>query len=126
MTKIAVTTLAVQGVEATLMASRTGSAHAGGSSIGSDRYRRSPATLWRAYADEVMLFAPDSPDVHVLNGPATEIWSLLRVPRRAEEITDILVGAYEAPAAEVKEGVTALLGGLRTLGFVEEGQSTRG
>jgi hypothetical protein len=130
-TQIAGTTLArandgIQGVEATLMAARTGSAHAGGSSIGSVRYRRSPATLWRAYADEVLLSAPDSPDVQVLNGSATEIWSLLRVPRRAEEITDILVRTYDAPAAVVHEGVTGLLGGLRARGFVEEGQPTRG
>jgi hypothetical protein len=83
------------------------------------RFRRSENSLWRSFADEVLLSVGDS-DLRTLAGTAAHVWSLLREPMSPEEIAAHLVGIYGAPSEVITRDVTALLGDLKSLGFVDE------
>jgi hypothetical protein len=83
------------------------------------RYRRSPATLWRSYAGEVLLARREG-DIRVLSATGADVWGLLGEPRSLAEVAEALADDYRAPAGAILEGVTSLVGELRDEGLVEE------
>jgi len=88
------------------------------SSASDATYRRSAGVLFRAYAGEVVIAAPNG-DFELLSGPGAEVWALLAAVRSEEEIVRALAANYRAPVRTVERDVRRLMGDLVRRGLIE-------
>ena len=79
--------------------------------------------VWTALPDGAVLFAPDTEVYFSLNAVGALVWELLGGECASlDELCAQVVAAFpDAPADEVSDDVSALLGELRTAGLVEGG-----
>jgi len=87
----------------------------------SDRFRRSPSTLWRSVGDGVVLADPSDEGFEELVGAGSAVWALLDEPRSPREIVSILVDVYAGhPGADaIERDVSTILEALAERGLVE-------
>ena len=79
-------------------------------------YRHAPGTLWRRSGDRVVVNLPNSEDALILEGPASEAWTLLVEPWTESELTTALAERYGERPQTVRADVTTMLDQLRDAG----------
>ncbi len=82
------------------------------------RFVRSPLSLYRSFAGEVLIGTPEGADR--LEGTAAHVWELLGAPRTVPELGSVLGESYAAPREVIEADVGALLDDLVGRGWVEE------
>jgi hypothetical protein len=83
-------------------------------------YLRSPRAVHRVVGDEVLIALPGNDSIESLSATAGVVWDLLREPRSADELVEILQAEFAGPNAEIAHDVTSLLADLSARGLVEE------
>lgn len=66
------------------------------------RLARNERLVWRDVAGEVVILAQDSGAFHVLNGPASLIWTCADGDRDLDEIARALCDKYEVPLDQAR------------------------
>ena len=81
-------------------------------------WRRDPELPYQKLEEETIVVDPKRRAVHLLNETAAQVWELLAVPRSIDDLVQALGDDYDAPADEVRDAVTELVGGLEEKGLL--------
>lgn len=82
--------------------------------------RTGPNTAWLVENDRVVVMIMGTGQPEVLDALGSAIWLALYDGASLPDVVDDLVAAYDAPADEVRHGVTALIESLLTKGYLVE------
>jgi hypothetical protein len=82
------------------------------------RMVRSDAVVSRSLRDETLLMDMRSEQYLSLDPVASRVWSLLDGTRSLAEVVGVMADEYDAPAAQIRGDVDALLEQLLELGLV--------
>jgi hypothetical protein len=88
--------------------------------VNRQRYRRSPAALYRQAGADVLATTPVDPEIHELSGGAVAVWEALASPLDADELIARVASEHGVGAAGIAEQVRRCLEELARLGLVEE------
>jgi hypothetical protein len=76
-------------------------------------WRRVAELPFQTLDEETLVVDPSRREVHLLNETATRVWQLCESPRSIDELVAVLAEEYDAPADDLRRGVTELVEGLR-------------
>jgi hypothetical protein len=76
-------------------------------------WRRVAELPFQTLDEETLVVDPSRREVHLLNETATRVWQLCASPRSIDELVAALAEEYDAPADDLRRGVTELLESLR-------------
>lgn len=82
---------------------------------------RGPHVVETQIGDDVGLFAPGAEEALVLNATAGDIWRLCDGENTAEEIVDILAGAYGVEADVIRDQVLETIREFEARGLFSSG-----
>ncbi len=72
-------------------------------------YRRAPGVFERRSLSSLVLLAPDSADVLVLEGTGPAVWAALEQPRTLDELSTALAATFGASPAVVQADLQPVL-----------------
>jgi hypothetical protein len=76
-------------------------------------WRRAADLPFQTLDEETLVVDPSRREVHLLNETASRVWQLCASPRTLDDLVAALGEEYDAPADDLRRGVTELLEGLR-------------
>ena len=83
-----------------------------------DTLHRHPTAMTEHFADEVVVFLPESGSSVLLNRTAAAVWEAIDGQRSTSDIADLLAQAYGIEASHIAADVTAGVAGLVAAGVV--------
>lgn len=84
----------------------------------STRFRRSPETAWRLFADEAVVITNADQKMHVFNGAATRLWEECE-SRSFGELVELLRSEFDGPPEIIEQDAREFLEELLARGMIE-------
>ena len=80
---------------------------------------RTPATLWRAVPDALVVLGPQAPKPRLMTGPAAEVWGLVGRPVAFGAVVGALAEVHQVSPDVVRQDLQPVFRALHRDGAVE-------